>query len=213
MNWINLRSTILLGALALFCNQSSLAAASKSAPQTSAPQTNVQTPATTPANKGCASGIAFVDMNRIVRDSEPGKAILDNLNNRAKKIEQELADLQGQMKPEEESDPMQQQELQQKMMNLYQSRQELYQAAQQFIPMLFNDVIAQKIYSQEMLRESGFSALVYKDVAIVVDSRCDITDMVIGAVNALYASAPAIFASPFDENATMPMPQAAPSKG
>ena len=164
----------------------------------------VVTPAA-PTNQGCASGIAFVDLNRVVRESEAGKAIIENLNNRAKKIEKEISDLQAQAKPEEESDPMQQQEQQQKMMALYQSRQELYQAAQQFIPMLFNDILSQKIYNQEALRSSGYSAIVHKDVAIAVDSRCDITDVVIGSVNSLYSAHPQLFASPFDENAAPSM--------
>lgn len=170
-----------------------------------APVAMPQTPATA-SEKGCNSTIAFVDFNRIIRDSVPGQTILAKLDERAKKIDKDLTDLQAQLKSEDEAEPLAQQEIQQKMMALYQSKQELYQAAQQFIPALFNDILSSQVYTQEQLRKEGLSAVIHKEIAIIVDSRCEVTEAVMEMVNTLYKDHPDLFNTPFDmvENAQAP---------
>lgn len=122
------------------------------------------------------SKVGVVDMGRLMRDSEPGKAGLKFLETLQGDVQTKLNAVQQRL----EANPKDV-EAQKELQSLYMSAQQRLQAEQQNVVNLLNDTIQRVLNAYRT--EKGYVAIVATDVVPSFDSKIDVTNDVLAVVN------------------------------
>lgn len=126
-----------------------------------------------------ASGpsIAVVDVVRVMRDSEPGKAGIKFLEGIQADIQKQLDDIQGKLEKDREN-----QELQQQLQTLYMGAQQRMSAEQQNVLSQLQNVVQRTM--DEFRKAKGYDVIMSAETVASFDSKLDVTNGVIEAMNA-----------------------------
>lgn len=126
-----------------------------------------------------ASGpsIAVVDVVRVMRDSEPGKAGIKFLEGIQADIQKQLDDIQGKLEKDREN-----QELQQQLQTLYMGAQQRMSAEQQNVLSQLQNVVQRTM--DEFRKAKGYDVILSAETVASFDGKLDVTNGVIEAMNA-----------------------------
>lgn len=120
--------------------------------------------------------IAVVDLSRLVRDSEPGKAAQTFLENMQKQFNDRLVQLQAKVQADSK-DTAAAQELQ----KIYMSLQQRMQAEEQNVNNVLFDHVLRTV--KQFREQKGYKAVLRSEAALDFDKSLDVTDQLLDAVN------------------------------
>jgi len=120
--------------------------------------------------------LAVVDMTRVMRDSDPGKAGVKFLESLQGDIQTKLNDLQKRL----EANPKDV-DAQKELQAVYMSAQQRMQAEQQNVVNQLYDVIQREINAYRT--EKGYAVIISSEAAAAFDSKSDVTNEVLERVN------------------------------
>lgn len=173
-----------------------------------------------------ASGprIAVVDVVRVMRDSEPGKAGIKFLEGIQADIQKQLDDIQAKLEKDREN-----QALQQQLQTVYMAAQQRMGAEQQNVLSQLQNVVQRTM--DEFRKAQGYDVIMSAETMASFDAKLDVTNGVIEAMNSQKitfvpvgdkAAAPAAVPAPAAEESAAPAaaepkadaaPAAAPASG
>lgn len=128
------------------------------------------------ADKPVKPKAAVVDMMRIVRDSEPGKAGMKYLETMQTEMQNKLNEVQTRL----EKDPKDEAAMRD-LQGIYAVSQQRMQAEQQNVSTQFNDLVLRVINAYR--EQQGFEMILSLEAALAFDSKIDVTSAVIAEVN------------------------------
>lgn len=151
-------------------------------------------------NAAAKPGIAVVDMARVMRDSEPGKAGVKFLEGLQSDMQEKLTGIQNRLeaKPDDA-------EAQKELQATYMEAQQRMQAEQQNVINLLYDTMQRVINAYRA--EKGFSAILNAEAVVSFDSGADVTGDIIAAVNKQKMDFKPVTASGAASDAAAPVPQ------
>lgn len=119
---------------------------------------------------------AVVDLARVMRDSEPGKAGVKFLEGLQADMQNRLNDIQKKLEanPKDEA-------AQKEMQSVYMSAQQRMQAEQQNVVNVLYDTIQRVMNAYRA--EKGYAVILGSEAAVSFDSKVDVTNDVLEAVN------------------------------
>lgn len=120
--------------------------------------------------------VAVVDMTRVMRDSDPGKAGVKFLESLQGDMQTQLNDLQKRL----EANPKDV-EAQKELQAVYMSAQQRMQAEQQNVVNQLYDVIQRVVNAYRT--EKGYAVIISSEAAAAFDSKSDVTNEVLERVN------------------------------
>ena len=120
--------------------------------------------------------VAVVDMARVMRDSEPGKAGVKFLESLQGDMQTKLNDIQQRL----EANPKDA-EAQKELQAVYMSAQQRMQVEQQNVVNLLYDTIQRVINTYRT--EKGYAIIISTEAAAAYDSKSDVTNEVLDLVN------------------------------
>lgn len=127
-------------------------------------------------SKDVRPALAVVDMSRIMRDSEPGKAGVKFLEGIQSKMQEELNAVQDKL----EKDPTDE-KVQQELQQLYMKLQQRIQIEQQNVANKLYDMVQRVLNAYR--EQQGFAVMIAADVAASYSPSVDVTNAVIAEVN------------------------------
>jgi outer membrane protein len=120
--------------------------------------------------------LAVVDMARIMRDSEPGKAGVKFLEGIQAEMQTSLNDIQSRLE-KNPNDAQAQKELQ----TVYMGAQQRMQVEQQNVINVLYDMVQRVINGYRV--EKGYAVILSSEAAAAYDSKADVTADIVAAVN------------------------------
>lgn len=119
---------------------------------------------------------AVVDLARIMRDSDPGKEGVKFLESMQSDMQNKLNDIQKKLEanPKDEA-------AQKEMQAVYMSSQQRMQAEQQNVVNVLYDTIQRVLNAYRA--EKGYAVILGTEAAVAFDSKIDVTNDVLAAVN------------------------------
>ena len=120
--------------------------------------------------------VGVVDMNRLLRDSEPGKEASRFLEGMQKEIQQQIDDVQARLGKDPENE------------NLQRELQAIYMGGQQRINAEQQNVVSQLLDLTQRLvnnyrKANGLSVVLGTDVAVAYDPALDVTNALLDEMN------------------------------
>ena len=120
--------------------------------------------------------VGVVDMNRLLRDSEPGKEASRFLEGMQKEIQQQINDVQARLGKDPENE------------NLQRELQAIYMGGQQRINAEQQNVVSQLLDLTQRLvnnyrKANGLSVVLGTDVAVAYDPALDVTNALLDEMN------------------------------
>ena len=120
--------------------------------------------------------LAVVDMARIMRDSEPGKAGVKFLEGIQAEMQSSLNDIQSRLQ-KNPNDAQAQKELQ----TIYMAAQQRMQTEQQNVINVLYDMVQRVINGYRT--EKGYAVILNSEAAAAYDAKADVTADIVAAVN------------------------------
>ena len=120
--------------------------------------------------------VAVVDLARVMRDSEPGKAGMKFLEGLQSEMQAKLTDIQHRLEGDAEN-----KDLQKDLQQAYMAAQQRMQTEQQNVANMLYDAIQRVLNA--FRAEKGYAVIVSSDAAISFDASADVTKDVLEAVN------------------------------
>ena len=114
--------------------------------------------------------VGVVDMNRLLRDSEPGKEASRFLEGMQKEIQQQIDDVQARLGKDPENEA-----LQRELQAIYMGGQQRINAEQQ-------NVVTQRLVNNYR-KANGLSVVLGTDVAVAYDPALDVTNALLDEMN------------------------------
>ena len=119
---------------------------------------------------------AVVDLARVMRDSEPGKAGVKFLEGLQADMQNKLNDIQKKLEANPKGEAAQKE-----MQSVYMSAQQRMQAEQQNVVNVLYDTIQRVMNAYRA--EKGYAVILGSEAAVSFDSKVDVTNDVLEAVN------------------------------
>lgn len=123
-----------------------------------------------------ATKVAVVDMNRLLRDSEPGKEASRFLEGLQKEIQQQIDDVQSRLAKEPENET-----LQRELQAIYMGGQQRINAEQQNVVSQLLDLTQRLVNNYR--KTNGLSVVLGSDMAVAYDPALDVTTALLDEMN------------------------------
>lgn len=123
-----------------------------------------------------ATKVAIVDMNRLLRDSEPGKEASRFLEGLQKEIQQQIDDVQSRLAKEPENET-----LQRELQAIYMGGQQRINAEQQNVVSQLLDLTQRLVNNYR--KTNGLSVVLGSDMAVAYDPALDVTTALLDEMN------------------------------
>ena len=120
--------------------------------------------------------VAVVDMNRLLRDSEPGKEASRFLEGMQKEIQQQIDDVQARLGKDPENEA-----LQRELQAIYMGGQQRINAEQQNVVSQLLDLTQRLVNNYR--KANGLSVVLGSDVAVAYDPALDVTNALLDEMN------------------------------
>lgn len=120
--------------------------------------------------------VGVVDMNRLLRDSEPGKEASRFLEGMQKEIQQQIDDVQARLGKDPENEA-----LQRELQAIYMGGQQRINAEQQNVVSQLLDLTQRLVNNYR--KANGLSVVLGTDVAVAYDPALDVTNALLDEMN------------------------------